>query len=130
MLDRRNPAMPVGLCFGAAAAALVMLGMLPANLTMMLLGGLLVGAAILCVQAILYGVAPQCYAFEIRGTGVGVAVAVGRVGSIAGPLLAGALVAAGATPSQVMFALVPVAVLAGLSTVTLLLRRQKEAQTS
>ncbi|HEY0212111.1 MAG TPA: 3-(3-hydroxy-phenyl)propionate transporter MhpT [Paenirhodobacter sp.] len=128
MLDRRNPVGPVALCFGAAAAALLMLGFLPASLGLMLLGGALVGGAVLCVQSILYGVAPQCYPFEIRGTGVGVAVAVGRLGSIAGPLFAGVLVASGFAPSQVMFALVPITLLAGLTTVILLLRRRPAAQ--
>ena len=123
MLDRPRPTIPVALCFAVAAAALLMLAMLPANLGLMLLGGAIVGGAILCVQAILYGVAPQCYPFEVRGTGVGTAVAVGRLGSIAGPLLAGALVAAGFTPSDVMTGLVPITLAAGLATVLLVRRR-------
>lgn len=125
MLDRKNPLGPVALCFAAAAGALLVLGLLPASLGFMLLGGAVVGGAILCVQAILYGVAPQCYPLAIRGTGVGVAVAVGRLGSIAGPLLAGALVGAGATPSDVMFVLVPITLVAGLTTVLLLARRRR-----
>ncbi|WP_137131718.1 3-(3-hydroxy-phenyl)propionate transporter MhpT [Rhizobium sp. FY34] len=123
MLDRSRPGLPVALSFAAAAAALLMLGLLPANVGLMLIGGTLVGAAILCMQAILYGVAPQCYAFEIRGTGVGLAVAVGRLGSIAGPLYAGFLVARGSTPSDVMFALVPITILAGVTTLVLLSKR-------
>lgn len=123
MLDRSRPGLPVALSFAAAAAALLMLGLLPANVGLMLIGGTLVGAAILCMQAILYGVAPQCYSFEIRGTGVGLAVAIGRLGSIAGPLYAGFLVARGSTPSDVMFALVPITVLAGVTTLVLLSKR-------
>lgn len=122
MLDSRSPARPVALCFGAAAAAILLLGLLPAQVGLMLLGGLLVGAAIMSVQAVLYGLAPQCYALEIRGTGVGLAVAVGRFGSIAGPLLAGVLVAGGFSPSQVMFVLVPVMLAAGATSVGLLSR--------
>ncbi|RWR07119.1 3-(3-hydroxy-phenyl)propionate transporter MhpT [Paenirhodobacter populi] len=125
VLDRKSPGGPVALCFAAAAGALLVLGLLPASLAFMLIGGTLVGGAILCVQAILYGIAPQCYPFEVRGTGVGVAVAVGRLGSIAGPLLAGALVGAGATPSHVMFALVPITLIAGMTTVLLLRRRHR-----
>lgn len=128
VLDRKNPLGPVGLCFAAAAGALLILGLLPASLGFMLFGGAVVGGAILCVQAILYGVAPQCYPLAVRGTGVGVAVAVGRLGSIAGPLLAGALVAAGATPSDVMFVLVPITLVAGLTTVMLLARRRAAGQ--
>lgn len=128
MLDKRNPVMPVAFGFAAAAAALLMLSLLPAHLGLTLMAGALVGGAILCVQAILYGVAPQCYPFEIRGTGVGVAVAVGRLGSIAGPLLAGFLVAGGSSPSDVIFALVPITLLAGLTTVLLLARRERALQ--
>lgn len=127
MLDRARPIGPVALCFAAAAAALLMLALLPANLGMMLMGGALVGGAILCMQAIRYGVAPQCYSFEVRGTGVGTAVAVGWLGSIAGPLLAGALVAAGFTPSHVMLALVPITLAAGLTTIALLVARRRHA---
>lgn len=128
MLDGKNPLVPVAIGFAAAAAALFVLGMLPANLGLTLLAGALVGGAILCVQAILYGVAPQCYPFEIRGTGVGMAVAIGRFGSIAGPLFAGFLVAGGGTPSDVMFALVPITLLAGFATVALLVRRGRSPQ--
>ena len=128
MLDQRNPVMPVALGFAAAAAALLMHSLLPPHLGLTLMAGALVGGAILCVQAILYGVAPQCYPFEIRGTGVGVAVAVGRLGSIAGPLLAGFLVAGGSSPSDVIFALVPITLLAGLTTVLLLARRDRALQ--
>lgn len=126
MLDSARPGLPVGMCFVAAAAALLMLALLPANLGLMLMGGALVGGAILCVQAILYGVAPQCYPYEVRGTGVGTAVAVARLGSISGPLMAGALVTAGFTPSNVMIILVPITLAAGVATV-LLVRRHANA---
>ena len=56
MLDQRNPVMPVALGFAAAAAALLMLSLLPAHLGLTLMAGALVGGAILCVQAIFYGV--------------------------------------------------------------------------
>lgn len=127
MLDRANPIRPVALCFGATAGALLMLGLLPAQVGLMLLGGLIVGGAIMCVQAILYGLAPQCYALEVRGTGVGLAVAVGRFGSIVGPIFAGLLVAGGYTPSQVMFALVPIMLAAGITTIALLSRGKFQA---
>jgi MFS transporter, AAHS family, 3-hydroxyphenylpropionic acid transporter len=125
IFDSPRPVIPVLLAFAASAAALIMLGILPAELVLMLVGGVLVGGAILCMQAILYATAPQCYPFEIRGTGVGIAIAVGRLGSIAGPLFTGFLVAAGATPTQVMFALVPLTVLTGTFTVVLLFRRTR-----
>ena len=41
----------------------------------------------------LYAIASDFYAVEMRGTGLGGAIGVGRVGGIAGPLVAGALLA-------------------------------------
>lgn len=125
MLDRDNPMKTVAGCFVAAAAALLMLALLPANLVWMLIGGAIVGGAILCIQAILYGIAPRCYPYEIRGTGVGVAVGVGRFGSISGPLIAGAVVATGAGPTGVMYTLFPITLVAGVTTVFLLTRHRK-----
>ncbi|MBS4189365.1 MFS transporter [Bacillus sp. FJAT-49705] len=43
----------------------------------------------------LYAYTPEQYPSEIRGTGAGMAAAIGRVGGILGPLLVGSLVAAG-----------------------------------
>lgn len=127
-LDRANPMTTVLGCFAAAAVALLMLALLPASLGWMLVGGTLVGGAILCIQSILYGIAPRCYPFEIRGTGVGVAVGVGRFGSISGPLIAGAVVAAGAGPAGVMYTLFPVTLIAGATTAFLLSRRRQMPQ--
>ena len=50
-----------------------------------------VGFFLLGANYALYGVAPKYYPGPIRGTGSGASVAVGRVGSILGPLLAGLL---------------------------------------
>ncbi|WP_037067251.1 3-(3-hydroxy-phenyl)propionate transporter MhpT [Allorhizobium undicola] len=128
LLDRKKPALPVMLTFVAAAASLALLAFMPADFTLSLIGGTLIGLTILTVQGVLYGAAPQCYPFEIRGTGVGVAVAVGRLGSMAGPLLGGYLVAHGSSPADVILFLVPVMLLAGVFSVVLLWRRSRELQ--
>jgi AAHS family 3-hydroxyphenylpropionic acid transporter len=47
---------------------------------------------------------------------VGAAVAAGRLGSVAGPLLAGVLVAGGRSPVQVLMALIPIALAGGIAT--------------
>lgn len=46
-------------------------------------------------QLVLYALAPAVYPPDLRGTGIGAAVAVGRIGSAAGPLLGGIVLAAG-----------------------------------
>lgn len=61
----------------------------------------------------LYGVAAMYYPQEIRGTGSGASVAVGRIGSIIGPLLAGFLLGGGMSASGVVQYMIPVAAVAG-----------------
>jgi AAHS family 3-hydroxyphenylpropionic acid transporter len=71
------------------------------------------GFLVLGAQYALYGLAPRLYASQVRAAGAGAAVAVGRVGSIIGPLLAGELRHAGWSAGQVLGAMLPVVVAAG-----------------
>jgi AAHS family 3-hydroxyphenylpropionic acid transporter len=119
--ERAAPA-ALGVFAALILALLVMSGMPAGNVGIALLTGTIVGAALLGAQALLYGTAPQCYPAEVRGTGVGLAVAVGRLGSIVGPLFAGALLAGGMSPTQVLYAILPVAAICGLATVVLIAR--------
>jgi len=61
----------------------------------------------------LYGVAATYYPQDVRGTGSGASVGVGRIGSIIGPLLAGILLGGGTSASGVVQYMVPVAAVAG-----------------
>jgi AAHS family 3-hydroxyphenylpropionic acid transporter len=70
----------------------------------------LLGCAVLAAQAFLYAMAPIAYPTRIRGTGVGAAVAFGRIGSVVGPILGGALKAAGHAPSRLLMDLLPIVV--------------------
>jgi AAHS family 3-hydroxyphenylpropionic acid transporter len=85
------------------------------------------GAAVLAAQSILYTYAPLCYPTRIRGGGVGFAVAAGRFGSMAGPLLGGLLVLGGKSPSHVLTGLLPL-VLVGSVCAVLLAWRQPPAR--
>lgn len=58
---------------------------------------------------VLYALAPAYYPPQIRAAGAGTAIAVGRFGSIVGPLIAGELRALGYTPSEVFMAMLPAA---------------------
>lgn len=58
-------------------------------------------------QLVLYAMTPHFYEHTDRGTGVGAAVAVGRLGSILGPILAGTLIGAGYTPAMVLLLAMP-----------------------
>jgi MFS transporter, AAHS family, 3-hydroxyphenylpropionic acid transporter len=109
--------------FAALILALVALAIVPATFTLVLAAGAVVGAALMPVQAILYGLAPSYYPPIIRGTGVGAAVAAGRLGSVAGPLLAGALIAGGRSGGVVLAGVIPIAAVAGAATIWLITRR-------
>ena len=80
---------------------------------------LLLGSAVLSAQVILYAVAGVLYSPSSRGTGMGAAVGVGRIGSIVGPALAAVLIGAGRTPSQVLLGVLPIVVACGLAVATL-----------
>ncbi|MGZ3376207.1 MAG: MFS transporter [Phenylobacterium sp.] len=72
------------------------------------------GGSVLALQVILFSVAGAIYAERIRGTGVGAAVGVGRVGSITGPAFAAVLLASGGSSAQVLMGLLPIVIVAGL----------------
>ena len=74
----------------------------------------------------LYGVAAMYYPQDIRGTGSGASVAVGRIGSIIGPLLAGILLGGGTSASGVVQYMVPVAAIAGAAVFALSFCRRPE----
>lgn len=62
-------------------------------------------------QFLLYALATELYPPQVRGTGVGFAVGIGRLGAVAGPLLAGGLLMAQQTAGAVMLAVLPLIVL-------------------
>jgi AAHS family 3-hydroxyphenylpropionic acid transporter len=77
------------------------------------------GFLVIGAQYVLYALAPTYYPPQLRAAGAGAAVGVGRLGSIAGPLLAGQLREAGASAADVLAAMLPVALLAGACAVLL-----------
>lgn len=113
LMDRTSLRTVVIAAFVSAALSLLLLAHVTPFLVAALCIGGLVGISMSATQALLYAVAPDPYTTAIRGTGVGSAVAVGRLGSAAGPLLAGALLTAGLGPQQVLQMLVPVMLMAG-----------------
>ena len=104
---------------------LLALGGLGSNggMTVMLIAGFAAGLCALAGQALLYALAPLLYPVNIRATGVGVSVAVGRLGSISGPLAAGQILAAGAGATGVLMAAAPGLVIASGAVLYLFSRR-------
>jgi MFS transporter, AAHS family, 3-hydroxyphenylpropionic acid transporter len=78
-------------------------------------GAFAAGFFVIGGQLVLYAIAPALYPPSVRGTGVGAAVAAGRIGSIVGPLVGGSLLASGLGPTVVPAAAVPGLIVALLS---------------
>ena len=82
------------------------------------------GLFILSATVLLYGLATDIYPASVRGTGVGAATAVGRLGAVGGPLLAGGLISMGLTTSALLPALAPFALIGGVAAVLVAQRTQ------
>ena len=112
IVDRLGARWPLLAGFTGLAVALVLLAGASGGAAIAVLafaaGFLLMGG-----QFTLYGLGPLYYPAAVRGTGMGAAIAAGRVGSILGPLAAAELIGGGASGAAVVGALVPVVVVAG-----------------
>ncbi|SDQ02492.1 3-(3-hydroxy-phenyl)propionate transporter MhpT [Ectopseudomonas guguanensis] len=114
-----------------ATAALVYVGILCAlaglglaeDLTGMLVAGFVAGFFATGGQGVLYALAPWFYPARVRATGVGAAVAVGRLGAMSGPLVAGQMLALGTGTAGVLLASAPGIVVAALALFHLGMRR-------
>jgi MFS transporter, AAHS family, 4-hydroxybenzoate transporter len=94
--------------YGAAAVALLVIARADGNSAVLLTGAGLVGAVVVGGQIAMNAVTASFYPAQIRSTGVGWALGIGRIGSIVGPLLGGLLLSAGwQGTSAVMFAIIP-----------------------
>lgn len=122
-LDRVRPWTVAAVVFAGAAAALLALASAPAAFAVAATVIALAGVTILAAQAILYAFAPSVYPVHVRGAGMGAAVAAGRAGSVAGPLIAGALLGAGQGASDVLMLILPVLAIGGILAVWLFARR-------
>jgi AAHS family 3-hydroxyphenylpropionic acid transporter len=81
------------------------------------------GATVVASQGILYAYAPQIYPTRSRGTGVGFAVGMGRLGSIIGPVFGGSLVGSGLSASGVLTGLLPMVCVGSLCAIVLAWRQ-------
>lgn len=112
-VDRFGLRWPLGVAYAALMGAIVGLAASRDLATILVLSGA-AGFLLLGANYSLYGMAPSYYPADMRGTGSGASVAVGRMGAIAGPLLAGLLLGEGASATRVMQYMVPAAAMAGI----------------
>ncbi len=128
LMDRASPVLVVLSTYLGMLVALAAIGLVQ-RFDLLLLAGAAAGFCAIGGQLVLYALAPMLYPADIRATGVGATVAVGRLGSMAGPLLAGQILALGVGGSGVLFAAAPGLLLsAGMALV--LMRGQRRAADS
>ena len=89
---------------------------------------LALGCAVLALQAFLNATAPTLYPVLARGLGVGIAVAMGRLGAVVGPKLGGAWKAAGLDTSALLLKLLPIVIMASVMTLLLALASDRLAR--
>jgi MFS transporter, AAHS family, 3-hydroxyphenylpropionic acid transporter len=115
IVDRAGFRWPLVACYLGLAVAMWVLGQAAALGVVVTLAGV-AGFLMLGANYSLYALAPALYPPQVRASASGAAIAVGRVGSIIGPLIAGELRAAGWSANDVIATTIPVVIVAGVAT--------------
>jgi AAHS family 3-hydroxyphenylpropionic acid transporter len=123
LMDRLRGGVVVSGMYLGIIASLAALSMAP-GFGALAISAFFAGMFVIGGQSVLYALSAAFYPTAMRGTGVGAAVAVGRVGSVVGPLAAGQLLAMGRSSSVVIGASIPVTLIAALAAL-LLIRRPR-----
>jgi MFS transporter, AAHS family, 3-hydroxyphenylpropionic acid transporter len=116
VIARRTRAATLLIVYAGLAASLIALG----STGQAVLWASACGFFVTGAQFALYGLSAASYPAAMRGTGTGAAVAMGRLGAIVGPLLAGAILGAGGDMRTLLHALVPIAAIAAAATALLI----------
>ncbi|AYN93239.1 3-(3-hydroxy-phenyl)propionate transporter MhpT [Pseudomonas sp. LTJR-52] len=122
LMDRWKPRIVVVAIYAGILAGLAGLG-LSSSFAGVIMAGFLAGLFVVGGQLVLYALAPLVYPAAVRATGVGSAVAIGRLGAMAGPLLAGQVLAMGGAASTLVIATAPGVLIAAASVLCLLNRQ-------
>lgn len=125
VVDRFGAKWPLTLSYIALIGSLVALGGATQQ-GAILLWSAAAGVFLMGANYALYGIAASYYPSAMRGTGSGASIAVGRIGSIVGPYLAGVLLAGGTSAANVVLYMAPVAAVAGIAVFALGYVRQVE----
>jgi len=121
LMQRRRGFGLLFLCYAGIAVGLIGLAEVGRDFAMTLIAVAVPATLVQVASLTLAGLAPQYYPTLSRGTGTGAAVGAARLGAICGPAAIGFLLGAGLRPDQVLWSLVPVALVAGLTAYMLLM---------
>jgi AAHS family 3-hydroxyphenylpropionic acid transporter len=120
IMQRRPNRSLLLVCYAGLALALLVISALGHDLVLVATVAGMMGVFLIGAMFVLYGLAPAYYQTIMRGTGTGAAVAMSRLGSAMGPFLAGQLLGAGATATQVLQSLLPITGVAAAAAVVLM----------
>jgi MFS transporter, AAHS family, 4-hydroxybenzoate transporter len=112
--DRIGHGLTIFAAYLIAAICIACVGLSGANLPMLIMAVFGAGFGIIGGQNSLNAAAAVAYPTQIRSTGVGWAIGIGRVGSIAGPSIAGILLQTGVTTENIFYLAVIPALAASL----------------
>jgi AAHS family benzoate transporter-like MFS transporter len=124
LADARGNKPVVLVWFGLAALFLALLSIKLQSTPLVYVAVLLSGIFVFSAQVLVYAFVGHLYPPEVRGTALGAAAGVGRIGAIVGPFLGGALVTAGIAYPWGFYAFAVAAVLAVLALATVPARMQ------
>ncbi|TCM69190.1 AAHS family 3-hydroxyphenylpropionic acid transporter [Acinetobacter calcoaceticus] len=123
LIDRWNKVLVIGIMYLGILAGLLSLNA-ATSLTTIYMAAALTGTFTIGGQGVLYAYGSFVYPTHLRGTGVGAASAMGRVGAMLGPTIAGMIIASGAGASGVFTAAIPGIILSAF--IMMLLSRKLE----
>lgn len=129
LIDRWNKVLVIGMMYLGILAGLLCLNA-ATTLTTIYMAAALTGTFTIGGQGVLYAYGSFVYPAHLRGTGVGAASAVGRIGAMLGPTVAGMIIASGAGASGVFTAAIPGIVLAAIIMMLLSRKLEKPQQVS
>lgn len=104
LIDRRDPYLILSAAYFAAAIFIAVIALAGPNTVLLLAAATACGFGVSGAQIGLNAVTANAYPTAVRSTGIGWALGVGRIGSILGPTIGGALLAIGWTPQALLLA--------------------------